>query len=167
MKITKAEIKALDPCLDGWEWYLKNQEEDLLKLLLSANKEHPDYSRWLFTKLMTKDQCVGIAIYSARLVLDIFEDKYPEDNRPRLAIEAAENWLKDPSEENVSAATYATATAATYATATATTYAARSAAYAGYAAYDAANAAYAANAAADVKNKIINFGISLYLKNEE
>ncbi len=155
MKITKEEIKALNPlnpCRSGWKWYLENQEEDLLKLLLNANNNNPADARWLFTKLMTKEQCIKIAIYSARQVLHIFEDKYPEDKRPRKAIESAENYLKDPSEENKKAAAYAAYVPATYA-AYAAAYAAYAAAYAAYAAYApatyAAAAADAAAAAAD------------------
>ena len=43
---------------------------------------------------------VKIAVRKARSVLHLFEDEYPDDNRPRLAIEAAERWLAEPTEEN-------------------------------------------------------------------
>ena len=33
-------------------------------------------------------------------VLHIFEEKYPDDKRPRKTIEAASNWIKEPSEQN-------------------------------------------------------------------
>ena len=36
----------------------------------------------------------------AEEVLFIFEKKYPKDDRPRKAIEAAVNWLENPTEEN-------------------------------------------------------------------
>jgi hypothetical protein len=56
------------------------------------------------------------AIYSAEAVLPIYENKYPNDNRPRLAIEAAKIALKYPTEENKAkaraAASAATASAA-------------------------------------------------------
>ena len=32
--------------------------------------------------------------------MHIFEDKFPTDKRPRNAIEAAKNYVKNPSEEN-------------------------------------------------------------------
>jgi hypothetical protein len=70
-----------------------------------------------------KEDSVAMAIFSAELVIDIFEKKYPNDDRPRKAIEAAKKWLKDPTDKN-------------------------SAAYAAYA----ANAANAANAAANAAN---------------
>ena len=47
---------------------------------------------------------VALSIYAASLVLKNFEDKYPDDKRPRQAIEAARRWLKNPTEKNRSAA---------------------------------------------------------------
>ena len=44
------------------------------------------------------------AIDCAERTLKNFEDKYPEDKRPREAIEAAKKYLEDPTEENQSAA---------------------------------------------------------------
>jgi len=52
----------------------------------------------------TKEDSVSLAIYAAELVIGIFESKYPDDKRPREAIEAAKAWLKDPSDKNRSAA---------------------------------------------------------------
>ena len=40
------------------------------------------------------------AIASAKSVLSIFEKEYPGDKRPRKAIEAAEAWVKNPTERN-------------------------------------------------------------------
>ena len=47
-----------------------------------------------------KSLSVGYAIGCARHLLPNFEKKYPNDALPRKAIEAAENWLKEPTEEN-------------------------------------------------------------------
>jgi len=52
--------------------------------------------RILDTKLIS----VKWAVACAKHVLHIFEEKYPYDKRPRKAIEAASNWIKDPSEKN-------------------------------------------------------------------
>ncbi len=43
-----------------------------------------------------KEDSVRLAIYSAELVLGIFEKAYPDDKRPREAIEAAKVWLDNP-----------------------------------------------------------------------
>src|SRR3990167_11450602 len=88
-----------------------------------------------------KEDSVALAIYAAELVIDIYEKEYPNDKRPREAIEAAKNWLKKPNATR--AAAYATRAAASATRAAA--YATRAAAYAAHAA---ASAAYAAHAAA-------------------
>ena len=139
MKITKSVIKNLTPCNEGWKWYLSNQEDDLETLLLNANTDHPEWARWLFTHLMSKKQCVEIAIFAAKEVLPIYEGKH-SDKRPRLAIEAAEKWLKEPTEKNAAPAS-ASASAASASAASAYD------AYAAYAAYDASASASAASAA--------------------
>lgn len=54
-----------------------------------------------------KKDSVALAIYSAGLVLKNFEDEYPDDKRPRGAIQAARRWLRDPTYENRPAAEYA------------------------------------------------------------
>ena len=82
----------------------------------------------------TKKDSVLFSIYAARLVLRYFEEKYPNDDRPRKAIEAAELYINHPSD----AAAYAACAAAAADAADA------AAAYAAYAACaDAADAAAA------------------------
>ena len=98
-----------------------------------------------------KMESIKMAVFAALLVLPIFEKKYPDDDRPRKAIEAAEAWINRPTKKNANAAAYAARAAADAA------YAARAAAaaanaYAAYAANAAANAAAKAAAnAADAK----------------
>ena len=162
MKITKESVKALDPCRDGYDWYLLDGTEDLLETLLKVNATRPDWARWLFTRLLTPKQNQRISIYSAEQVLSVFEAQFPNDKRPRLAIEAAKAVLLDDTETNRNAARAAACAAtraaahaaarATYAAARATYAAARAARAAAdaarAAAYDATYAAYAARAAA-------------------
>ena len=81
--------------------------------------------------VLSVNGCRKLAIFAAEQVLDIFERRYPDDKRPRQAIEAAKKVLENDTEETRRAAAYAA-----------------SAAYAG-AAPSAAYAAYAADAAAD------------------
>jgi len=121
-----------------------------------------------------KEVSVKFAIWAAKKCLKNFETKYPQDKRPRQAIEAAEAWLKEPSEENriaasaayyaayaaadvaASAAAYYAAYAAASAAAYAAAYAAYAAAYAANAAYYAASAAYYAAYAAATEKKLIS-----------
>jgi hypothetical protein len=81
------------------------------------------------------------AIWCAEQVLPVFEDRYPNDDRPRRAIEAAKVAIENPSEENKMAAK-----AAAY-TAYAASWAARAASWAARAAYAAADADAATDAA--------------------
>ena len=90
-----------------------------------------------------KKDSVALSIYAAELCLDNFEKIYPDDKRPRLAIDAAKQWIKNPCEETASAA--ASAARAAYSAASAAARAADSAAYS--AARAAARAARAARAA--------------------
>ena len=52
----------------------------------------------------TKKDSVALSIYSAELVLKNFEKKYPDDNRPRKALEAAKKVLEKDTKKNRSAA---------------------------------------------------------------
>ena len=102
-----------------------------------------------------KEDSVELAIYAAEMVIHIFEDKNPSDDRPRKAIEAAKSWLAGKSNAYAYAAVDAAydSTSNAAANAAAYAYAAAKAAYAN-AAYSAANAAAyaAANAAAYAAN---------------
>jgi len=53
---------------------------------------------------MEYNQYVSYAIFAAEQVLDIYEKQYPDDKRPRQAIDAAKKCLKDPSKKNKNAA---------------------------------------------------------------
>jgi hypothetical protein len=182
MKLTKQWLKNKDACIEGYEYYLDKGETDLFKFLkLCVKDNHFDWANWVITKKFNRVQRVKYAVFAAKKVLSIFEEKYPDDKRPRKAIEAAAKCIKNNTKKNRDAASAANAAAyaAAYdaADANAAAYAAyaaydAAAAYAAYAAYDAAaayaadaNAAYAAYDAArankDLKKKIINYGIKL------
>lgn len=143
MKITKEQIKELNPCKEELEYYLANKEENLLKLLIKTNNYRSDWATWLFVNLMTDKQRIRIAIFSTKQILHVFEEKYPEDNRPQLAIEIAENYLVDPSKKNAYVANVADYTA--------DTANAANTAYAAYATWTAADA-YAAGDAVTITN---------------
>ena len=180
-------------CSEAREWFkgeLKGGDSMSVPELFSLLEEIDrfDWANWLIVRIMTHDQQIMYAIYAAEQVIGIYEDKYPNDTRPRNAIDAARVYLKEPTKENKAAA-YAAADAAAYAAyaaayaagaaADAAAYAAGAAAYAAaYAAYaaDAAAyaAAYAAGAAADAADaaadaaaahamqlKILNYGLRL------
>ena len=173
MKITKEWLKEQNACSLGYDWFVKQSATDhdaVIAALMNINRF--DWANWLIVRLMDKAQKVKYACHAARLVLPIYEEYKPGDDRPRKAIEAAEsgdaaraataaNAAADAANAAYDAATAAyDAAAAAYDAASAAAYAAY--AYAAAAAYDAATAAaYAYDAATETKTKIINYVLSL------
>ena len=106
----------------------------------------------------TKKDSVSLAIFAAELVLKNFEKEYPEDMRPREAIEAAKKVLKSDTAKNRSAAWSATGSAAWSAKSAAKSAAwsaksaAESARLAGSAAWSAKSAAESARLAGSAKS---------------
>ena len=94
-----------------------------------------DWANWLIARLLNHKNRIRYAIYVAEQVIEIFEKKYPDDTRPRKAIEATKAVLKKNNKDNRDAAHAAS-------------YAAHAAAHVSYAAYAAAHVSYAAYAAA-------------------
>jgi len=169
MKITKEWLQKKDACQEGIDWFCNQKEIDSIVLIKKSIKEklHLDWANWLIVRTMKYKQYVAYAIYAAEQVIDIYEKKNPEDDRPRRAIEAAKKCLKKKTKK---AAAYAYAAYAYAADAAA--YAADAAAYAAAAAAAVYVDAYAADAAAyaayavDAKRKklqikILNFGLKL------
>jgi hypothetical protein len=176
MKLTKEFLKRHSACRDGYEYWIKTNEPDLIKFIHICKKDnHLDWANWLIVRAMNREQRLKYAIFAAEKVLHIFEAEYPDDKRPRDAIKAAKAVLKNDTQKNRNAA-YDACDAAAYAAAYAAydaTYAAAAAADAAAAAYDAAcdaaadaayaayDAAYAADAACreDMLWTILEFGM--------
>ena len=119
------------------------------KHLADDNKECWEEMRIVRAWKWQKNDSVLFSIFAARLVLNIYEDKYPDDKRPRKAIEAADAYQKCPCEKHRSAAESAARSAAE----SAAESAARSAASAAWGAawgtaWGAADAAWSAASAA-------------------
>src|SRR3990167_1946241 len=148
-KLSKAYlVNELHACRSGVEWWQQLHETDSLAVLRALmEQDRWDWCRWLSVRLMSHQQKVEWAIFSAVQVLPLFNVQYPQDQRPRKAIKAAKAWLLSPNILTRSDAAAAAAAAA------ASTDAA--------AAYDAAGAAHAAaahagaGAAYDAANRVI------------
>ena len=150
--ITKEWLREQRACTEGYDWFIRQQVRDEIKVIEHLIKDEKyDWANWLIVRRMPRPQYLQYAVFAAEQVIDIFEKRYPNDKRPRLAIEAARQCITDGSVDVKNAAAYAAYAA----------YAA--AAYAAYAAYAAAAyAAYAAYAARNkMRNKILAYGISL------
>jgi hypothetical protein len=175
MKLDLAFLYSASVCPAGREWYIAHKEPDTVErcvATLKRDKENPQalsWANWLLAKTMTTENCQKYAIFAAKQVIQIYEKKYPRDSRPRQAIEAAEKYLNEPTEDNKNAA-YAAAAAADAAADAAgaaadSAYAAASSAHAAYAAAHAADAAVDAATWAAPRRKIqleiINYGLNL------
>jgi rRNA-processing protein FCF1 len=145
MKLTIEKLTEWGACKEGKDWFISQDKTDGIKVVKKLIDVKIDWANWLVVRLMTHSQQVQYAIFAAEQVLDIFEKEYPDDKRPRKAIEAAKAYLKNPTEKNKNAAADAAADAA---------------AYAAYA------AAYAA-ADVEMKKRIINYGIKLFNHKEK
>jgi len=169
MIISKNWLSEKNACTDGENWFLSQKETDgkkVVEKLISENKLQ--WANWLIVRIMNRKQYLSYAIFAAEQVIDIFEKKYPNDKRPRMAIEAAKKVLENDTAENRVAAYAAADDAAAYADAAAA-YAADAATAAAYAAAAdaaayataAADAAAAYAAAAAIRLKILNYGLSI------
>jgi hypothetical protein len=147
MIISKQWLEEKRACSGGISWFIAQKETDGLKVVKNLIKEKQlNWANWLIVRIMEYKDFVAYAVFAANQVIDIYEKKYPDNKKPREAIEVAKRCIENPSEENKNAA-----------------YVAADAAYAAYAAdaaYAAADAAYA-----DTKEKrqlkILNYGIKL------
>ena len=98
MQTTLNKIKEHSPCKEGWEKLLdhlnKTQSDDEpleLRTILESNGL--DDTIWAFRAVEGKDKEIRLfAADCAELVLPIYEKHYPNDNRPRLAIQAARDY---------------------------------------------------------------------------
>jgi len=174
MDISEQWLKESSACKQVRIWWRNQKETDGLKVVQALIKDKKlSWANWTIVRIMSYEQYVAYGVYAAEQVIKIYEKKYPDDKRPRQAIEAAKKCIDNPSQENKAAADAAADAAyaaaydaadAAYAAnaANAAAYAADAAAYdANVAAYDAYADAYDAYAANAMKLKILKYGIKL------
>jgi hypothetical protein len=98
MQTTLNKIKSHSPCENGWEKLLnhlnKTQSDDeVLQLRTILESNGLNDTIWAFRAVEGKDKEIRLfAADCAELVLPIYEKQYPDDNRPRLAIQAARDY---------------------------------------------------------------------------
>ena len=150
MKITLEWLKERNACKEGVEYVIEKgliglSDVEFVEKLIKKGKLF--WAEWLLLRVCSKRQAVSYAIFAAEQVLDLFENEYPGDGRPRAAIEAARKWLDGDMSSYAASASAARASAARAAAADAAAYAAYAAARAYAADTYAAYAARAASAA--------------------
>ena len=159
MLITSDKLQELRACVEAVNFFEEHYKEiEIVELLRDVVKYEEEISKeynsnvygwryWLIASILSRKAAVRFAVYAAEKVLHIYEDEYPEDKRPREAIEAAKAYLENPKADAIA---YAARDAAYDAYAAWAAYAVRDAYDAdGWVAY-VANAAWAARAVACV-----------------
>ncbi len=147
-------ISELNPCTNRFDNWKKHYDTKTLSKPMSYAQflglrnitQHDKI--WICFRLMDKDLLRFASADIAELVLPIYEKSYPNDLRPRQAIEAARAvpFDRDKARATASATDATDATNATYYAAYYASYASRAASYAASAASYAAYAASATNA---------------------
>jgi len=102
---TLKEIRENSPCTDGWETLLKHlgktgaeakHDETPLPIMTVLDSNGLDDALWVLDACIDPYICRLFAADCAERVLHIFENEYPNDKRPRKAIEVA----RDPNATN-------------------------------------------------------------------
>jgi hypothetical protein len=144
-------LKNKDACSDGYQTlidYLGKDypEEKEINLLTILESNGIDHCLWAFraTTVDTSKQARLIAADCAESVLYIYQEKYPDDNRPELSIKAARDFANGLISSAPAYAASASAYAAASAAYTDSAYASDAASAAAYASAYASDAAYAA-----------------------
>jgi hypothetical protein len=129
--VTTDWLKSQNACKSGYDRFVGLYGASApLKDVIEGhiNDSTLDYANWLIVRKMAYAQYVSYAVFAAEQVIANYEAVYPNDTRPRDAIEAAKKCISDPSEANKSAADSAAESAAESAARSAAWSAAESAA---------------------------------------
>ena len=106
MKITVDFLKSIGACSNAIEEFEKHGDCELIDLLqeMIKKKYRLSWANWLIARCMNYKQYVSYGVYGAESVIKIYEKEYPENKRPRKAIQAAKRCLINPSNKNKNAA---------------------------------------------------------------
>ena len=107
MNITKKFLQDKHACDEAVTLFVAEKRKSwtpvaLLDELIKRDKL--DWANWFVCRAFNRKHRIYYAIFAAEQVLEIFEKKYPKDNRPRLAIAAAKLVLRRDTSANRAAA---------------------------------------------------------------
>ena len=91
MLIIKDYLELLNFCKNRFDHYLTyySNWQGTLEEFLDLSELTQDDKKWVFVRSIPKDRLRLVAADFAERVLHIYESKYPNDDRPRKAIEFA------------------------------------------------------------------------------
>jgi hypothetical protein len=103
--VNKQWLRDKKCCMDGFHWIMKQEDLRADKLIYSMLRyDKLDWCIWVLARVLNKKERIKLAIYAAEDIVDIYSRKYPQDYRPKEALKAAKDVLKDDSPENISLA---------------------------------------------------------------
>ena len=107
MRVTKNWLVKHDACSDGMSFVTEHKligsdECDFIRQLVKLD-EH-EWALWLLVRRLKIKDRIRFAVYCAKDVLPTYEHTYPNDDRPRKSIEAAEACIKSNTKKNRDAA---------------------------------------------------------------
>jgi len=153
--VTKKWLDSKEACQSSLNYVVENgyiglSPVDFIRKLMTADRFSD--ANWLIVRCMNRKQRLAYAIFAAEQVISIYEKKYPNNDKPRKAIEAAKKVLRYDSKKNRSAAESAAWSA--------TESAAESARSAAWSAWSAAESA-TESAWSAIQKRIIENGIKI------
>lgn len=93
-KFTVEDLKKLNPCVEGYKWYIANiKTQNSRDILLQINNHEPEWSRWLVIKMLNDLQRRKLAIFAATSVIHLYEKQCPEDKNLRQCLEVGKKYL--------------------------------------------------------------------------
>ena len=118
---TLSEIRKHGPCPEGWATLLASlnkasADDESLTLLSILDSNGIKDAIWALRAVDSKyDNAIRLfACFCAKYSLDIFENEFPDDKRPRQAIETAERFAYGQATKDELAAAEAAAEAAAW-----------------------------------------------------
>lgn len=100
-EITLDWLREKDACSGGYKYCAEVKITEPIALIQRLiDDDHNDWANWLIVRIMTYRQRITYSVHAAEFVLPIFEKEYPDDLRPRKAIEAVRKCLTCVNDEN-------------------------------------------------------------------
>jgi hypothetical protein len=105
MKIDREWLESHNACEAGKEFFLaEGISSPRAGVLNLVAKQKLQWANWLLVRVLPHAKQIRYAIFAAEMVLDVFERAYPNDKRPREAIDAAKKYVKRPTKKKKDAA---------------------------------------------------------------
>lgn len=108
MKLTLEMLKEATKDQSIIDWFIGQNDTDFVSLINKAfesgSENILDFFNFRIARLLDRTGKIKYAVFAAEQVIGIFEKKYPDDKRPREAIDAAKKAIENDTKENRKAA---------------------------------------------------------------